>query len=164
MKVRRSIALAAALTSGLLSLTAASSAEARPCGAATELRTYTVTAELPKKTYKMGETVPVSITVMMPGPKDPVTEQPFTSPTYVPAEGVETGATFYTSDNDLPVFGRGITDQNGESLVKVKLTRGQPVRKIYASISAQKWTNRGGCPDIVQTGYQDYPEFFTLKK
>jgi hypothetical protein len=161
MKGRRSIALVAAFASGLLTLPALPSANA--CGAATELKSYTVTAKIPKKSYRMGQTVPVSITVVMPGPKDPLADQEFTSPTYIPAEGVETGATFYTSDDDLPVFGRGVTDQNGESLVKVRLDRGDPVRKVYASISAQKWTNRGGCPDIVQTGYAEYPEFFTLK-
>jgi hypothetical protein len=164
MKDRRSIAVVAALTCAVLLMPAGPSVNAAPCGAATEIQDFTVTAKVSKKAYRMGETVNVEVTVVIPGPNDPVTGQPFPSPTYVPAEGVETGATFYTSDDDLPVFGRGITDAQGKSTVPVKLERGDAPRSVYATVSAQRWTNRGGCPDVVETGYKDYPKFFKLAR
>jgi hypothetical protein len=172
MKKRLSIVglLAAALLSGLLPASPAQAAAlcggGRTAGAmATTFYTFKVTAKPMKKTYRIGEAMKVAIKVQRPGSQDPLGEgQPLDSPQYFAAEGVEVSASLYIGQYHYR-YGLGITDENGEAVIKVPpFPKDAPAGPVRAAVAARAYYNRGGCPDLEEVGYNSYNPFFIATK
>jgi hypothetical protein len=113
-----------------------------------------------KKVFKPSESAKVEVTVTRPVHKDPVTGGPFDPPTSKPEEGV-TVTTAVMTNTFPPPFGRDITDADGKVYMKIPLGSLKP-GKYDARTYAEKWTNEGGCPDIVEWGERYEPKIFTV--
>lgn len=155
-----SIALLGAVASWLAP--AASSAGVSPhCGRPTYVHAFHVETEWSKRVYRRSEKAKVVVTVTRPPHTDPVTGNPYEPPTSVPQEDV-TVTTALLTDTFPPPFDRGITDADGKVFFEIPLKevkRGPQSARTYA----EKWTNEGGCPDIVEWGEKTEPEAFKVK-
>ena len=89
-----------------------------------------------KKSYKIGQTAKLSMTVTRPSDKDPVTDEgeplPTERPTSAPAEDVTVGVGLYIGDVFLS--GGGTTDAEG---------------KVVASVKIQKYTKPGSADQTI---------------
>ncbi len=160
---RRALGLTLA---GLLSawlLPAPSSAAPLPfCASAkpTYIEAFHVETKWNKKVYERSESAKVEVTVTRPVHKDP-TGGPFDPPASVPEEGVTVTSAFMTSIFPPP-FGRDITDAQGKVFFKIPLKSLKP-GKYDARTFAEKWTNQGGCPDIVEWGDKYDAKILTIR-
>lgn len=82
--------------------------------------TLDVSLEVPKDSYPVGSKVPVKVTVVRPAKHDPLGNGiPIDPPRQDPAPDVSVGVGFYLGDYYFN--GAGVTDANGEVIVKVKI-------------------------------------------
>lgn len=129
----------------------------------TTLYTFKIEAKPQKKSYTAGKTAKVEMRVTRPGPYDPLggtTEIP--RPTEQPAAGVDVAVSMYAGIYYM--YGTGVTDENGEATVSVKLHRNSPAGWVRADTSARAYYNRGGCPDIEEAGFQPFDRFLKITR
>ena len=101
--------------------------------------------------------------VTRPAHEDPVGQGiEFTPPTSVPAEGVTVGASIWVGDRTY-FWQIGLTDENGEDTLTLKVPKNAETGEALASFSARYWI-KNDCPDILEDGYRNYVPFVTVKK
>ena len=127
--------VAASLISGCLggAVSTAQAATAAACNSKSgdvtvPVRTFFVDWKWDKKSYRIGQTAKLAMTVTRPSDKDPVSDDgqplPADRPTSAPAEGVTVGVGIYVGNVFLS--GGGITDAEGKVVASVKV---QPYTK-----------------------------------
>lgn len=143
------LTLVALLSAGLIP--AATSSPLPLCGRSkpTYIEAFHVETDWAKKVYARREMAKVTVTVTRPVHKDP-TGGPFDPPASVPEEGV-TVTSWLVADAFPPPFDQDITDADGKVHMTIPLQSLKPGR-YDARHYAEKWTNEGGCPDIVEWG------------
>jgi hypothetical protein len=102
------------------------------------VRSFHIDWKWDKKSYKIGQTAKLSLTVTRPSDKDPVSDDgqplPVDRPTSAPAEGVTVGVGIYVGDVFLS--GGGITDAEGKLVAPVRIQSytkpGMADQTIYA--------------------------------
>ncbi|MEA2453089.1 MAG: hypothetical protein QOG04_1799 [Actinomycetota bacterium] len=132
-------------------------------GRPTAVHSFHVEAEWTKKTYKRSEMAEVTVTVTRPAHEDPAGGgTPIDPPTSTPEKDVTVGTTVITERYPYP-YGYGSTDANGQVHFKIPLNSLKP-GSYDVSHYADKWTNRGGCPDIQEWGYlKESPGFKVVR-
>lgn len=119
---------------------------------ATYVHAFHVEAEWVKLVYRRSEKADVTVTVTRPAHEDPAgLGVPTVPPISVPEAGVTVWTTISTGSYPFP-YGYGQTDAQGQVHFKIPLKLLKPGAWDVAH-SAEKWTNQGGCPDIVEWGY-----------
>lgn len=156
------VALACLLSAWLLPSYSSAAAVGRCAGKPTYIEAFHVETEWNKKVYKRSETAKVEVTVTRPPHKDPVTGGPLDPPASTPEEGVTVTSAIMT-DTFPPPFDRDITDGDGKVYFTIPLKNVKP-GKYHARHFAEKWTNEGGCPDIVEWGEKLEPNAITVKQ
>jgi hypothetical protein len=129
----------------------------------TYIHAFHVETEWTKKAYRRSEKAVVKITITRPAHEDPLGLglPPLTPPTSLPEEGVTAWTTISTNQWPPP-YGYGATDALGQVTFKIPLKSLKPGR-YDAATYGEKWTNQGGCPDIVEWGSKaDLPAFTVL--
>ena len=125
------------------------------------LRTFHVVVSSPKKTYAIGENAIIHAKVTRPAHEDPLQlGVTFDPPQSFPAEEVNVGIGLRVGDVFL--FGFGVTDENGEVDVKVKL---QPyTRPGKALVDAFSWKRQfeSPCANVEENGYTFAPGLFKV--
>ena len=124
------------------------------------LKTLHLEIEFPKKAYAIGETVSVKVNVTRPAKEDPLGNGiPMDRPYVEPASGVIVGVGLMIGRVFLP--GAGITDDNGDTVVKIKLEDWAPAGKwVDASIYAWKIVQQTPCLTVQEFGYATMPRAF----
>lgn len=173
MKRRTSLVAVTAVLAGTMAF--ASSAPAQACaargvksglrsGALLEtvgLKTYHLEVKPDKRSYKIGETAQVHVTVTRPAKEDPLGEGiPMDSPKSFPAEEVNVGIGLRIGDVFL--FGHNITDAEGHTTVKIKIASYAPAGKAYADAYAWKTAVDSPCARVEENGYTAVPNIFTV--
>ncbi len=133
------------------------------CGAAViTLYDFTITAEPDKKVYKPGDVAKVKVTVTRPGREDPLGNGiPLNSPHHEPAEDVQVAVGLFIKRTYM--YGNGITDSNGEEIVKIRIDRRAPEGSVDAEAAARNVVNQQ-CPDIYEVGYASYRNFAKISR
>lgn len=167
--LRPALAALAAMLVALLVPGAAAEAATAACsgrssgGMVTRLRTFTVEGQPTNKSYKVGTTAVVKVTVTRPGQEDPLGNGiPLNSPVSFPAEDVDVFVGLYLGN--FYMYGVGVTDEEGKATIRVKLNPNAPAGNVIGEIGAREFYNRGGCPDIEEEGFVYYPRFFKATK
>jgi len=129
------------------------------CGAAVlVLRSLHVEAHPSKQLVRRGEKFKVHVKVTRPAHEDPAGEGiEFTPPTSTPAEGVTIGLSIWVGERTY-FWQVGMSDQNGEDVLTVKVPRNAELGSALASASARHWI-KNDCPDILEDGYTNYIDF-----
>lgn len=139
-------------------------ASARSCAKPTRLYAFTVETEWASKSYAGSEKAVVEVTVTRPAPEDPGENGiPMPGQVAVPQEGATVSTTLFPKKRVFPpVFGRGLTDEDGRVRLPIPLKEISPGR-VDASTYAELWTNEGGCPDIEEWGQRYDARAFTVR-
>ena len=162
MKKRLALLSATAMVAGLLALTPGT---AQACGAneTVSLHSYKVTMKPRAKAYKVGQTAEIDMKVVTPNDTDPADAGvPMPPETQEPAPDVRVGVGLRVGDVFL--FGLGMTDENGESLIKIKLANYTPAGRAMADAFAYKNTIETACLVVQEYGYTSMPDIFKVKK
>jgi hypothetical protein len=134
------------------------------CAGGPSVETFEVLTEWSKKSYRPGATVGVDVTVLRPGPKDPlgmgVTYEP---PYQMPVEGAYVIVAFAVGVP--PVFGLGHTDANGKLHLDIPL-RPDLRGPIYSTTRASVIYNETGpdCTNVEEWGRTVEAPAFTIRK
>lgn len=106
-----------------------------------------------KPEYKIGDVVPIDVTVTRPAKEDPLGNGvPMERPVVEPAAGVIVGVGLHLGRVFLP--GAGITDENGLARIRIKIQDYVPVgAKVDASIYAWKVIQETPCASVQEYGY-----------
>jgi hypothetical protein len=129
------------------------------------VRSFHVDWKWDKKSYKIGQTAKLSVTVTRPSEKDPVTDEgqpmPAESPVSEPAEGVTVGVGLYIGDVFLS--GGGITDADGKLVAPVKIQSytkpGTADQTIYAF---KRYLTETRCVYVQEFGYVKESKVFKV--
>lgn len=131
--------------------------------AATVLYTFKIDAKSQKKTYRPGAVAKIDMKVTRPGEYDPIGGTTPLPPTVdLPASNIEINVSMWAGNYYM--YGTGITDENGEGTVNVKLHRRSPAGPIRVDVSARAYYNRGGCPDLEEAGFRTYDPMFKITR
>ena len=148
-RLRKSGPVAAALAGLMLAMAspAAVSAAPVPCRAhaaralrgnamdIVQARTFTVEVTT-KKAYRLGGKATIDAIVTRPAHRDPLQAGPdFDPPASVPAADVNVGIGIHVGDVFAPGF--GVTDENGEATITIKLPK--YMKSGSASLDAYAW-------------------------
>lgn len=159
--LRRSLcaALVVATLTGLLGAPSAGA-----CGGGPTLESFEVVTQWDKRSYKPGATVGVDVTVLRPGPKDPM------------GLGVEVGRIHQMPVENAyvivafavgvpPVWGAGYTDAEGKLHLDIKL-RPDLRGPIYSTTRASIIYNAEGpdCTNVEEWGRRIEAPAFVIKK
>lgn len=156
------LVIAGLLTAWLLP-SPSSAATGALCGSKpTYVEAFHVDTKWNKKVYKRSETAKVEVTVTRPPHKDPVTGSPLEPPISTPEAGV-TVTTALLTETFPPPFDRDITDDEGKVYFEIPLKDVKDPGPQHARTYAEKWTNEGGCPDIVEWGEKFEPKAIVVK-
>lgn len=145
----------------LASLFAAPSAGA--CGGGPSAETFEVLTKWSKKTYKPGATVGVDVTVLRPGPKDPMgLGVEYEPPHQMPVENAYVLVSFAVGVP--PVWGAGYTDATGTLHLDIEL-RPDLRGPIYSTTRASIVYNEDGpdCTNVEEWGRLIEAPAFTIK-
>ena len=124
------------------------------------LRTLHLEYEANKKTYKIGEIAEIKVKVTRPAEEDPLGQGiPMDRPHVEPAAEVSIGVGLAIGRVFLP--GAGLTDENGEATVKIKIENYAPAGQ-WADASAYAWkvVQNTPCATIQEDGYRIQPRMF----
>ena len=127
------------------------------------LRTFHLVIKAAKKSYAVGDTAVVHAKVTRPAHEDPLQlGVTFDPPKSFPAEEVNVGIGLRIGDVFL--FGFGITDENGEADIKIKI---QPYTKPGTAIAdAFSWKRQleTPCLNVEENGYTFAPGIFKVTR
>ena len=124
------------------------------------LRTLNIEFKADKKIYNPGEIAQIKVKVTRPAKEDPMGQGiPMERPYVEPAAGVNVGIGIAIGRVFLP--GAGLTDENGEATVKIKIESYAPSGE-WADASAYAWKiiMPTPCATVQEDGYQIYPRMF----
>lgn len=150
-------ASAAVVTAALLLGGIPGSASSAPCGGrhvATAVRTFKITVEWNKQKYRKGETAKALVTVVRPGEEDPLNNGiPLDTPERFPVEGASVTTTLSVNPPYYP-WGAGITDAEGQVLIKIKLPKNVkgPVDGITRAWMTHN-PNGPMCSEVTEEGF-----------
>ena len=139
---------------------------AAPCRSASgaavlTVHSFHVEAEPSKKVVRRGQVFTVKITVTRPAHEDPADLGiQYDPPMSTPEKDVRLGISLWTGERTY-FYALGISDANGEDVLKIKVPASAEPGKAYASVSAQKWLKQD-CPDILEYGFAEYPDFVVV--
>lgn len=146
-------------------------AVAAPCAQRNDVtipvRSFSLDVKWSKKSYRVGETAALDITVTRPSHQDPVTDEgnelPVEPPTSMPAEEVTVGVGVYIGQVFLS--GGGVTDADGHTVAKVKIQKyakpGQAASTIYAY---KRYLTDTRCVYIQEFAFVRMPTAFKVTK
>jgi hypothetical protein len=152
--------LVPALVAGLLSapVSAAPRASAPCASAVLVLRTLHIEAVPEKKKVHPGEKFDVYVTVTRPAHEDPtgqgIENEP---PASTPAADVTVGLSVWVGENTY-FWQIGKTDEDGKATLTLHVPKNSEHGWAIAVASARHWI-KSDCPDILEEGYANYPEF-----
>ena len=127
------------------------------------LKTFTIEVKPLAKSYKVGDTAKIEVTVTRPGQEDPLElGVPLESPQQFPAEEVNVGVGLRVGDVFL--FGFDITDAEGKATVPVKIKPYTPGGTATADIFAWKKQADTPCAKVEENGYTQFPNIFKIIK
>ena len=127
------------------------------------LRTFTLELESAKPSYKIGETAIVHARVTRPADEDPLQlGVPLDSPEQYAAADVNVG--IGVRIGDVFLFGFGITDENGEVDVKIKLKSYTPTGTAILDGFAWKRQVETPCANVEENGYTFFPNAFKVTR
>lgn len=130
---------------------------------ATAFYTFKVEAKSQKKVYRPGEVTKIDMKVTRPGEYDPIGgTTPLPPTTDLPASDVEINVSMWAGNYYM--YGTGVTDENGEGTVKVRLHKRSPAGPVRVDVSARAYYNRGGCPDLEEVGFRTYDPMFKVTR
>jgi hypothetical protein len=140
-------------------------AHAVPCGQMEYVTLNTLHVDLApmKRTYHIGQVVPMKVKVSRPSENDPVgLGIAVERPTSQPAEEVNVGIGLSIGRVFLP--GYNLTDASGKTVVKIKIQRYAPAGKM-AQIQAFAYKERANTPCVVveEQGYRAVQNAFKVK-
>jgi hypothetical protein len=139
---------------------------AAPCRSASgagvlTVHSFHIEAEPSAKVVRRGTVFTVDVLVTRPAHEDPadlgLTYEP---PMSMPEKDVRVGISLWTGKRTY-FYALGLTDENGEETLKIKVPGNAEPGKAYASVSAQKWLKQD-CPDILEYGFREYPDFVVV--
>ena len=124
------------------------------------LKTLHLEIKFLKKSYAIGDTVNVKVNVTRPAKEDPLGNGiPMDRPYVEPASGVTVGVGLMVGRVFLP--GAGITDDNGDTIVKIKLEDWAPANTwVDSSIYAWKIVQETPCMTVQEYGHATMPRVF----
>ena len=110
-----------------------------------------------KKTYRIGDVVPIDVTVTRPAKEDPLGNGiPMERPYVEPVAGAIVGVGLYIGRVFLP--GGAITDADGVARVRIKLAEYAPAGKLAdASVYSWKSVYETPCASVQEYGYRTVP-------
>lgn len=164
------VVLVATLAAAALGV-AAPRALAVPCAQRADVtipvRTFHLQMEWSKKSYRVGETARLDITVTRPSHQDPVSDEgndlPVEPPTSTPADQVTVGVGLYVGSVFLS--GGGVTDAEGHVVAKVKIAKYTKPGPAAATVFAYKrYLTDTRCVYVQEFGYSRMPEAFKVTK
>lgn len=124
-------------------------------------RTFHVDIKPFKKSYAIGEVVPVEVTVSRPAEEDPVgLGVSYERPVSFPAEEVNVGVGISVGRSFLP--GYGFTNARGKTTVKLLLARYIPHKTAHVRAFAYKEAFRSPCLAVEEQGYANHPNAFKV--
>ena len=154
-----------ALVTGLLAVTPAAGAKVA-CASALEfvyLETFKVDVEMPKGTYKPGQSVPFPVTVTRPAEEDPLGQGvPMPRPYVEPAADVPVVIVAFAKD--VLIIDYKLTDAQGKVNLALKLPKYTPAGPVSARIYAQKLLRDTNCLVIYETGEVTMGRAFDVKR
>ena len=128
-----------------------------------QLRTLHVEAAPSAKSYKVGGTVKVDVTVTRPAEEDPTgSGVPLPSAAPAPVADVNVGVGVSVGDVFLPGFAR--TDAAGKATVKIKVKSYTSPGKADVTVYAYDTTLNTTCLRLEENGYRAYPKMFSIAK
>ncbi|HEY7875252.1 MAG TPA: hypothetical protein VIG64_09025 [Actinomycetota bacterium] len=169
-RVLRALLVSCISASGL-AVVAPASVAAVPCAQRNDVtipvRTFHVVAEWSKKSYRVGETAKLDITVTRPSHQDPATDEgnelPVEPPVVQPGSEVTVGVGVYIGQVFLS--GGGITDADGHLLAKVKVQKYAKPGPAAATIYAYKrYLTDTRCVYLQEFAYLRQPDAFKVTK
>lgn len=151
-----SLTLAGALAAPVLPATEAA---LDACGRRNRFETFHIEMQIPKKSYRVGETVRLPITITRPAHRDPFQGEPdveFDPPHSEPAEGVEVRVNLW-SKNQLPNGATGpLTDADGTTIVEIVLDKRNRKGVYAANVDAAITYPEAACVDPEEYGWRQY--------
>lgn len=131
------------------------------------IRSFNVEWKWDKKSYRIGQTAKLDLTVTRPSHEDPVTDDgqplPVDPPATAPADGVTVGIGLYVGDVFLS--GGGITDADGKLTAPVKIQSyakpGTADQTIYAF---KRYLTETRCVYVQEFGYVKTPKVFKITR
>ncbi|MDQ3987506.1 MAG: hypothetical protein M3280_13540 [Actinomycetota bacterium] len=126
-------------------------------------RTFHVDIKPFKKSYSIGEVVPVQVTVSRPAEEDPLgLGVSYERPVSFPAEEVNVGVGISVGRAFLP--GYGFTNGKGKATVKLLLARYVPKKTAHVRAFAYKEAFRSPCLTVEEQGYANQPNAFKISR
>jgi hypothetical protein len=128
-----------------------------------QLRTYHIEAKPLTKSFAIGKTAKVAVTVTRPAEEDPLGNGlpvPQVSEAPVPDANVGIGVTL--GDVFFPGFAR--TDEMGKATVSIKLKSYAAPGKANATVYAYTTTVNTTCLRVEENGYREYPTMFSVTR
>lgn len=127
------------------------------------LRTLHIEAEVSKKKYKIGDIIKIPVEVTRPAEEDPLNLGiPMDRPIIMPAEDVNVGVGLIVGDVFLPGFGR--TDENGQTVIQVRVERWVEPAPANATFYAWSIAAETPCARVEEYGFRPYPNFFNVTR
>lgn len=128
-----------------------------------QLKTLDLEVSPTKKSYRIGEVAKFKALVTRPAKEDPLGQGiPMERPYVTPAEGINIGVGLLFNGNVfLPGF--GVSDENGEVMLKVKIQNYVKPGSVQASFFAWKTVAELPCARIDETGYRPFPDVFRVE-
>ena len=145
-----------------------------PCGAAgrnarqdsafeiVKLHTLHVEMKARKPVYKRGQVALIDMKVSRPAKQDPAgLGQDIDPPRSEPASDVDVGIGAFPGD--VYLYGTGVTDDKGQTTIKIEIPSYTPKGPVPARALAQKEIVNIPCLVIYEYGYTETKKLFTVK-
>jgi hypothetical protein len=128
-----------------------------------QVRTLHIDAKPTAKTFKIGRSAKVAVTVTRPSGEDPFGNGvPVPSPTFVPASDIYVGVGVNLGDVFLPAF--GVTGADGKALVDIKLKDYAIPTKAQVSVYAYHTDVDTACMRLEENGFKKFKNMFTVTR
>ena len=145
------------MVAGLVAAPAAP-ASGEPCASELYFRTLHVEAVPSKRKVTRGERFTVAITVTRPAHEDPLGQGiRFEPPMSLPAADIPIWISIWVGDWTY-FWDVGITDENGEATLHLKVPRDSEYGWAFATAAGEKYQTNI-CPEIIEEGYSYYTDF-----
>jgi hypothetical protein len=128
-----------------------------------QLQTLTVRTSVPRRSYRVGDQVPVKVRVTRPGRSDPLGQGvDVPSPTSLDASGASVGIGVLVKD--VVLYGAGRTDDSGRATVRVRLAGYTP--RGTAGLTAFAWRRDAQTPCLIveEDGYTQVAHAFKVRR
>lgn len=127
------------------------------------LKTFYLEVKVPKKKYRIGQTVKIPVEVTRPSDEDPLGNGiPTPRPYVMPAEDVSVGVGLIINDVYLPGF--GLTDEEGKVTISVRIERWARPGTVNASFYAWKVLADVPCFRFEEWGFKPVPGAFKVTR